>query len=150
VRFALETDKTPKQCIKALQDRIGKSETKSRPNLTGSTDKDSGRFTLELETKVIGPFKRRTRLRGVATRTSGTTTLRGFVPNGMARNQLLLVGFFVLALAIFMFVRGQLIYAIMIVLAGAAMAIPLIGDNENYDELLYELEKATKAKPAKD
>ncbi len=150
MRFALETDKTPKQCVKAIQERFEQNPTKTRPELKGFADKDSGRFSMSMETTVFGRFKRRTRLRGQAVkRGGGVTSISGFVPHGMDRTQLRIIAAFVVVLVLFMYLRGQLIYGIMILLAGGALAIPLWGDHLNHDHLLYELEKATGAKPPK-
>ncbi len=150
MRFVLITDKTPKQCIKALNDRIAKPATKTRTALQGWADKDTGRFRLSIETTVYSRFKRRTRLTGKVEKISGQTTIRGFVPSGFTQDKIIILAVFVAILSLFMFLSGQLIYAILIAIAGAALTIPLKGDDENHDLLLYELEKATKAKPAKD
>lgn len=150
MRFVLETDKTPKQCVKAIQERFEQTPTKTRPEIKGTADKDTGRFSMSLETTVFGRFKRRTRLRGQAVkRGGGGSRISGFVPHGLDRRQLRLVAAFVVVLALFMYLRGQLIYGIMILLAGGALAVPLWGDHQNHDVLLYELEKATGAKPPK-
>jgi hypothetical protein len=147
VRFVLITDKTVNQCMKALTERMQQSETKSRPAIDGWVEK-GGRFSISVSQPVIGKVGRRTKLRATASRESGTTVIRGFVPNGIDRGPLILVGVFVALLAGYMFVQGQLLYAIIIAVAGGGTMIPLWGDHQNHDRLLYELERTLKAKPA--
>lgn len=147
MRFVLFTDKTTHQCMKALHERMQATETKSRPALDGWIEK-SGSFSISLQRRVMGKFTRRTRLRGTAERESGTTVIRGFVPEGVSKEWLTVIGIAVAALAGYMFFNGQLVFAIIILVGGAAMMMSLWGDHRNHDVLLYELEKTLKAKPA--
>lgn len=146
MRFVLFTEKTPSQCMKALQERLQAKATKSRPALDGWVNK-SGKFSISMSSTVWGRFTRKTRLRAEASRESGITVIRGFVPNGASRETLFIIGGAVGALAVLMFARGNLVYAILAVIAGGALIVPLRGDYRNHDVLLYELEKTLKAKP---
>ncbi len=147
MQFILFTEKTTNQCMKALHERIQATETKSRPALEGWIEKN-GSFSIALSRRVIGKFRRTTRLRGSAERDKGVTIIRGFVPNGVSRNWLLIIGAAVAALTIFMVTQGQLLSGIVIVIAGLLIIASLWGDYRNHDILLYELEKTLKAKPA--
>lgn len=145
MRFVLFSEMTMRQCMKALNDRIQANGTKTRPELDGWVEK-SGRFSLALETPVFGRFRRKTRLRATAERENGLTVIRGFVPNGTSRAGLAIILVALLAVAVFMFARGEAIIAIAILFAGGGVSIPLIGDYHNHDVLLAELEKTLKAK----
>ncbi len=147
MHFVLFTNKTTNQCMKALHERMQAPETKTRPALDGWIEK-SGSFSLSISRRVIGKFKRKTRLRGTADRENGVTVIRGFVPEGVNKTWLTVIGVVVGALAAFMFLSGQLVFAIVAVLGGGAIMISLWGDHRNHDLLLYELEKTLKAKPA--
>ncbi|MEL6152157.1 MAG: hypothetical protein AAFR56_21175 [Chloroflexota bacterium] len=147
MRFVLFTDKTPSQCMKALHERMDASPTKSRPELNGWIEK-SGSFSISLRRQVFGKLSRTTKLRGTADRESGVTVIRGSVPEGVNRRWLTIIALCVAALSAYMFLSGELMIATMIVLAGFIMLVPLWGDHRNHDVLLYELEKALKAKPA--
>lgn len=146
MRFVLFTEKTPSQCVKALNERLQATATKSRPRLKGQVEK-SGKFSMALSTPVLGKFQRTTRLSGSTSRESGVTVIRGFVPDGASSAWLIVIGIAVFLLATYMFAKGDLIFAIMIIGGGGALVIPLLGDHRNHDILLYELEKTLKAKP---
>jgi hypothetical protein len=133
--------------MKALHERMDASATKTRPELNGWIEK-SGTFSLSLSRSVFGKLKRTTKLRGTADRESGVTVIRGSVPEGVTKEWLSIIGLCIVALAVYMFFNGQLMVSIMILLAGVFMLVPLWGDHRNHDVLLYELEKALKAKPA--
>ncbi|MEM6281563.1 MAG: hypothetical protein AAF787_05170 [Chloroflexota bacterium] len=147
MRFVLFTDKSPSQCMKALHERLHASATKSRPELDGWTEK-SGTFSISLRRQVFGKLSRTTKLRGTADRENGVTVIRGTVPEGVNRQWLMIIALVVVALSAYMFLSGELMLAIMIVMAGLVMLVPLWGDHINHDVLLYELERALKAKPA--
>ncbi len=147
MQFILFTEKTTHQCMKALHERIQATETKTRPALEGWIEKN-GSFSIAMSRRVVGNFKRTTRLRGSAERDKGVTVIRGFVPEGVSRNWLMVIGGAVALLAIFMVTQGQLLPAIVIAVVGALIVASLWGDYRNHDILLYELEKTLKAKPA--
>ena len=147
MRFVLMTDKTPNQCMRALHERLQAGGTKSRPDLDGWIEKN-GHFSISVSTPVFGKFTRSTRLRATAERESGVTVIRGFVPDGVSREWLGVIGVGIVGMTLYMLASGQLIPALLILLAGGALVIPLWGDHLNHDVLLYELEKTLKAKPA--
>ena len=147
MRFVLFTEKTKSQCMKALHERLQASETKSRPELNGWIEK-SGSFSLELSRPVFGKFQRTTRLRGTTERESGMTVIRGFVPNGLSREWLIIIGVMIVFTSLYMFAQGNLLFALLIAFGGGGVTVPLWGDYRNHDVLLYELEKTLKAKPA--
>lgn len=146
MRFVLMTDRTVNQCMKALHERMQIKGTKARPTLDGWIEKN-GQFMISVTSPVFGKFTRTTRLHATAAREDGTTVIRGYVPNGVPKNRLIAVGIGLGLLALYMFAQGNLMAALLVLLLGGAMLIPLWGDYRNHDVLLYELEKTLKAAP---
>ena len=146
MRFVMYTDMTVAQSMRAINDRLHVSGTRTRPQMDGYVEK-SGRFAMAVTTTVRWRFKRKTFLHGQAERDTGLTVIRGNVPGGLSRNkQALVLGMMIVIGLALGFTQGNAILAIVPVLAGAAFSIPLQGDFDNSEILLSELQKALKAK----
>jgi hypothetical protein len=145
VRFVMYTDKTVAQALEAITERLHTKGTRTRPQLDGGVEK-SGRFTIEVKTRVYGRFPRKTVLRAQAERESGTTIVRGTVPGGLSRRHQLLVFAIMVIIAGIGWGQGSALLAGVAVIAGAAFFIPLQGDYENAEILLTELQRALQAK----
>lgn len=143
MNFVLFTEKSVNECMKDLHERL---QAKSRYNLDGWFEKN-GRFSISVTTNVIGRFPRQTRLTATAAKEDGITVIRGFVPHGLPRERVLLVLGTVFALAVYMFLQGQVIIALGVLVGGGFLGVPLWGDYRNHDVLLAELEKTLKARP---
>ena len=146
LRFVMYTDKSVAQSMRAINDRIQTTGTRTRPQMDGWVDK-SGRFAMAVSSTVRWRFRRKTFLHGRAERESGMTIVRGNVPGGLSRNkQALVLGMMIVIGLGLGFTQGSAILTIVAVLAGAAFSIPLQGDFDNSEILLSELQKALKAK----
>jgi len=146
VRFVLFTNLTVSQCMKSLHERMDAKPTKTRPELQGWIEK-GGRFSVAVTTTVIGRFRRTTRLNATAARESGMTVIRGYVSDGVSpRWQRILFAVLVVA-TVLMVLSNQILLAAAVLVLGAAMYIPMMGDYKNSDLLLIEVEKAFKASP---
>ena len=146
MRFVLFTNLTVSQCMKSLHERMDAKPTKTRPELQGWIEK-GGRFSVAVTTTVIGRFRRTTRLNATAARESGMTVIRGYVSDGVSpRWQRILFAVLVVA-TVLMVLSNQILLAAAVLVLGAAMYIPMMGDYKNSDLLLIEVEKAFKASP---
>lgn len=151
MRFIMYTDKTVPQTMRAINERLHVAGTKSRPQLDGWVEK-SGRFAIAVTTTVHGRFRRKTTLQGQAERDGSVTVIRGNVPDGLPRNQQLWVIGIMILVGLLALTQGNAIFAIIAVMVGGAITIPLQGDFDNSEYLLTELQRALKAKftPPKD
>lgn len=151
MRFVMYTEKTIPQAMRAINERLHAPGTKSRPQLDGWVEKN-GSFAITVTTTVHGRFKRKTTLRGQAERDGGGTVIRGNVPGGLARNKQTIIFGIMFALGILAFIQGNGVMAVVSILVGAALSIPLQGDFNNSEILLTELQRALKARltPPKD
>ncbi len=145
MQFLMYTDKTVAQAMKAVNDRLHATGTRSRPQLDGWVEKN-GKFALAVTTKVFGRFRRKTYLRGQAQRDSGTTIIRGNVPSGLPRNRQIIVLVMLVIVALVIFAQGNAILAIVVMFSGAALTIPFQGDFDNSEILLTELQRTLQAK----
>jgi hypothetical protein len=132
--------------MKAINDRLQSKETKGRPALDGWIEKN-GRFEIAMSSAVYGRFSRKTRLRAVAEKDGKLTVIRGFVPNGLSREGLAIVFVALVAFGIVLIAQGNAFFAIILAVLGVFLSVPLVGDYQNHDVLLGELEKTLKAKP---
>jgi hypothetical protein len=146
VRFVLYTDKSIPQSTSALNERLHQPKTRSSPALDGWVEKN-GRFSLALTTPVIAQFTRTTRLHGQLRRENGQTIIQGDVPDGAGPQGQVMVLIGIGLVALFVLLQQQAVLAILAVLAGAALYIPMRGDYDNSDRLLLEVERALKASP---
>lgn len=152
MRFVMYTDKNVAQAMSAINERLHVPGTKSRPQLDGWVEK-SGRFAIGVTTTVRWRFDRRTYLYGKAERQGGITIVEGTVSGGVGRDGQIVVFAALLVIALLTLSQGNAILAIVAVLAGLALFIPMRGDYNNSEILLSELQKALNAKftpPKKD
>jgi hypothetical protein len=140
VRIVFYTDKTIAQSMTALNERL---QAKGSRNLEGWVEKN-GHFSLSIATPVIGKIMRRTHLRGKVERESGVTQVILNVPSGATRvgQAVIFVACGLLALALL--VNGTLLPALLILFAGAALYVPLAGDQKNSPLLLNEVQRTLK------
>ena len=145
MRFELYTDKTVKQCLSAVNDRLQAKSTSRRPDLDGWIEK-GGRFSLAVSTRVARRFKRKTRLHASVEREDGTTVIRGAVPSGVDKQGQAVIFGALLVIGLLILSGGDAMLAIFAVGIGAALYVPLRGDLENSEVLMKELKKTLKAK----
>lgn len=145
MRFVMYTDKSVAQTMKAINERLHATGTKTRPQMDGWVEKN-GRFAIGVSTKVFGRFRHKTTMRGHAQREGGTTVVEGNVPGGLPRNRQFVVLGVVLLVAFVFMTQGQAILAFIAAGAGAALMIPFQGDYDNSEILLTEVQKALKAR----
>jgi hypothetical protein len=142
MRFTLYTDKSVADCARALTERM----QAPRSPLDGWVEK-KGRFSLTVEGRVIGPFKRRTRMDGEIAREGGETVIRGQVAEGAPPAGQLLILFGLLGGGVLLLLLDQIALA-MVCAAGGLIGYAFArGDWENSDRLLAELERTLKASP---
>jgi hypothetical protein len=139
------TDSSVAQAMKAVNDRLHVAGTRSRPQIDGWVEKN-GSFAMSVKTTVYGRFQRKTLLRARAERQGGTTVVSGSVPGGLPRNRQIVIFVMMLVLGLVLLSQGSAILCIIVIAAGAALAIPLQGDYDNSEILLTELQKALKAR----
>lgn len=145
MHFELYTEKTVKQCMTAINERLQEKEGRSRMNLDGWIEK-GGRFSLAVTTPVILRFIRTTRLRAMAERDGNITVVRGYVPSGADQRQIRIIFIALLAVAVLLLLNSEAILGLFVVGIGAALYIPLHGDYENSSALLKELRRILSAK----
>jgi hypothetical protein len=108
---------------------------------------------MSVTTKVRLRFDRRTHLYGKAERQGGITVVEGTVSGGVGRDGQIAIFGALLVVALLMLSQGNAILAIIAILAGLTLFIPLRGDYNNSEILLSELQKTLNAKftpPKKD
>lgn len=145
MRFTLYTELTVKQCLTAITERMEARETATRPAMDGWIEK-GGRFSISITQPVILKFRRTTRLRATAERERGVTTIKGFVPGGGTPQQAALIFGITIVIGIFIITNSDALLGVVAVVIGAAVYIPLVGDRNNSEYLMKELQKITKAK----
>lgn len=145
MRFIMYTDKSVAQTMRAINERLHVSGTKSRPQVDGWVEK-SGRFAIAVTTSVHGRFRRKTMLHGQAERDGSFTVIKGNVAGGLPRNKQIWVLGIMAVISLLALAQGSAIVAIVALLAGAAMTIPLQGDYDNSEYLLTELQRTLRAK----
>jgi hypothetical protein len=147
VRVVYYTEKTVAQCMSALTERLN---AKSSRHLEGWVEKN-GHFELSIVTSIVGKLSRRTYLRGKAERDSGITKLTLNVSSGADRRGQLIIFFACALVAVTLFAAGQIALGLLIVGCGAALYIPLAGDQRNSPHLISEVQRTLKAsaKPPK-
>ena len=145
MRFVLYSEKTVKQCLSAINERLQTKGTKSRPELDGWIDKN-GEFSIAVSSTVAKRFTRKTQLHARVEREEGITVITGFVSDGANwRGQIVIFGALLLVAILFL-IKGNALIAILAVLAGAALYIPLTGDYNNSDVLMKELRRTLQAR----
>jgi hypothetical protein len=143
VNFVYYSEKTPSQCMIALNERLQTKNAK----LEGWVEK-SGRFSISVTTPVLRRFSRTTRMQGSVVKENGVTVIRGFVPDGVeARQRAIIFGTLVLV-GVLLILGGSTLPGILALLAPLPLNIPLEGDFNNYQILIAELQRTLKAKAA--
>jgi hypothetical protein len=140
------TDKSVAQSMRAINERLHATGTKSRPQIDGWVEK-SGNFAMSVTTTVRWKFKRKTFLQARAKRDGGFTVIQGNVPGGLSRDkQMLVIGIMIVIGLVLGITQSNVIMTIVLVLAGGALSIPFEGDYHNSEVLLTELQRALSAK----
>jgi hypothetical protein len=129
----------------ALNERLQAKGTKSRPGMDGWVEK-KGRFRIGVTTKVIRFFPRTTYLSGQAERQSGYTLITGNVAAGASWRTMLLVFVGILIAAGILISSGNTLIGTVLIPAAFFFSIPMIGDDQNSEYLIGELQKTLKAK----
>lgn len=145
MRFVLYTELTVRQCATSLTERMEAKETKSRPAVDGKVEK-GGKFTISTRQSVIASIKHTTRLRATAERSSGMTTITGYVPSGVPRHKVGIVMAAIAFVGLVMIANGNGLLGIVALAMAPAIYVPLVGDYDNGTFLYNELKKATKGK----
>lgn len=145
MRFVMYTDKSVPQAMKAINDRLHAAGTRSRPQLDGWVEKN-GRFAMAVTSQLRWRFSRKTYLHGRAYREGGITLIEGSVPGGASRESQAVIFGALLLVAALVFFQGYALFALVTVVAGAALFIPLRGDYQNSEILLSELQKTLNAR----
>jgi hypothetical protein len=145
VQFILYTEKTVSQALAALHERMQAKGTSSRPGIEGWVEKNGG-FSLGVTTPVIGRFTRTTHMRGKLERQTGITVVKGGVSHGATRENLIVIYIALLITAFALMSLGNVWLGVIVLPVGAALYIPLSGDQHNSELLMDELQRALKAK----
>jgi hypothetical protein len=145
LHFVLYSEKSAKQCLSAINERLQMKGSKSRPELEGWIDKN-GEFLIAMSSNVARRFTRRTQLHARVERDEGITTITGFVSDGANRQGQAIIFGALLLVALLFLLKGNALIAIFAVLAGAALYIPLNGDYNNSAVLMKELRRTLQAR----
>lgn len=145
MQVVLYTDKTVAQSLTALNARMQAKGTSTRPALDGWVEK-SGAFSLGVTSLVAGRFNRTTYLRGKLEREGGLTVIKGQVPRGATRENMIVIFAVVAIMALMLVAMGSTWMGLIVLPIGAAFYIPLSGDYFNSELLIGELQKTLKAK----
>ncbi|TVR20754.1 MAG: hypothetical protein EA396_09765 [Anaerolineaceae bacterium] len=146
MQFTLYSQKTTRQCVKDLTERLQARGTKANPALGGWVNKDGG-FSLTLTAPVLGRFNRTTRLRGRLWRETGVTVIEGYVPDGISPFWMRVLGASLIVGSLLLAVSYGVLIGLVMVLFGLLAYIPLRGDYLNSDQLLVAIERTLKADP---
>jgi hypothetical protein len=145
LRFVMYTEKSVAQAMNAINERLHTPGTKSRPQLDGWVEK-SGRFSMCVTSNVRWRLRRKTYLQGKAEKLGGITLLQGTVPGGVGTQGMLVIFGALVLLAILVYTQGNALLAAAALVAGLVLYVPLVGDYQNCETLLAELQKAVNAK----
>lgn len=145
MEFQLYSGKNIKQCTQAITERLKTPGTKARPAFQGGVDKD-GKFGLSVTTPVFRSLQRTTRLRGTLEKQGSVTVIRGYVPHGVPRDRIQWVIGAAAVVSLLIMANGQIIVGLLTLLMGAALYIPLVGDNQNSATLIKDLKRTLEAK----
>jgi hypothetical protein len=146
LRFVMYTEKSVPQAMSAINERLHTPGTKSRPQLDGWVEK-SGRFSMGITGSVKWRLMRRTVLQGKAEKLGNITLIQGSVPGGVSGQGMLVILGALIAVAVLVYTtQNNAILAGVALLAGVVLYIPLVGDFNNCETLLSELQKSVNAK----
>lgn len=140
MRQVLYTEKTVAQCMSALTERL-----QSRGKHMDGWVEKNGSFAISLSSALVGNIIRRTQLRGKVERQAGVTVVHLDVPSGADRRGQIMIFLAVALMALLLVIGGQLPLAILIVIAGVVLYIPLAGDHKNSPALVSEIQRTLKA-----
>ncbi len=130
--------------MSALAGRMEARPTKRRPALDGYIEK-GGKFSLAI-TRKIGIFPRRTRLRATVSRSSGITTIDGFVSGGAPPERVRVMLIAIAALGIMMLLNGNAVLSLMTLVVGVVLYVSLTADYNSSEKLLKAVRSSCKAK----
>lgn len=145
MRFVMYTEKSVPQAMNAINERLHTPGTKSRPQLDGWVEK-SGRFSMQVNANVKWRLMRKTVLQGKAEKLGNITLIQGNVPGGVGTGGMLVIFGALAAVALLLYTQGNALVAAAALIAGLVLYIPLVGDFQNCETLLAELQKALNAK----
>jgi hypothetical protein len=141
VQFRYYTEKTPSQCMLALNERLQARGAR----LEGWVEKN-GRFSLAVSTTVMRRFKRTTRLSGVVERADGLTVIEGAVSDGAdPRNRRFIYGALIV-IGIVLVATKAFLPGLLLLASPLLLNIPLQGDYENSKTLTGEVQRTLKAR----
>lgn len=130
--------------MSALAGRMEARPTKRRPALDGYIEK-GGKFSLAI-TRKIGIFPRRTRLRATVSRSSGITTIDGFVSGGAPPERVRVMLIAIAALGIMMLLNGNAVLSLLTLVVGVVLYVSLTADYNSSEKLLKAVRSSCKAK----
>lgn len=145
MQIVLYTDKTIAQALTALNARMQAKATSTRPALDGWVEKN-GSFSLGVTSLVAGRFNRTTHFRGKLEREGGMTVIKGQVPVGATRENMIVIYAVLALMGIALVGMGSPWLGILMLPIGGALYIPLAGDAFNSELLIGEIQKTLKAK----
>lgn len=146
MQFTLYTQKTTRQCVKDLTERLQARGTKANPALGGWVNKDGG-FCLTLIAPVLGRFNRTTRLQGRLWREGGVTVIEGYVSDGISPPWMRILALLLIVGSLLLAISYGAMIGLVMMLFGLLAYIPLRGDYLNSDQLLVAVERTLKADP---
>ena len=144
MKYTLYTQKSIKECLSLIQERLDERETKSRPALGGWTEKD-GRFSLSLASSVLG-FSRTTQLIASLSREGGITVVEASVNEGLDPQRARVVIYAFGAIALLIFLNGAGLLALLALGLALMAYVWLVGDHRNSAALLKEVKRLLSAK----
>ncbi|MCS6836002.1 MAG: hypothetical protein NZ750_08300 [Anaerolineae bacterium] len=144
MKHTLYTQKSIKECLSLIQERLEEKETKSRPALGGWTEKD-GRFCLSLASLVLG-FPRTTQLIASLAREGGVTVIEIGVNEGLDPKRARIVIYAFCAIALLIFLNGAGLLALLSLVLAFMAYVWLVGDHRNSAALLKEVKRLLNAK----
>jgi hypothetical protein len=140
VRLVLYTEKSVKESLSALTERLGSAGKR----LDGRIEKN-GNFSLSMISPVIGKISRRTHMYGKIEKGTGITTVTVHVSSGADPRGQLMIFVALGMIALILLASGNLALVLLLAFAGAALYIPLAGDHHNSPILIGEVQRALKA-----
>jgi len=144
VKYTLYTQKSVKDCLALVHERLQEKESKTRPALGGWTEKD-GRFSLSLASLVLG-FPRTTQLIASLSRESGLTVVDVGVNEGLDPQRARIVIYAFAAIALLIFLNGAGLLALLALVLAVVAYVWLVGDHRNSAALLKEVKRLLNAK----
>ncbi|NDJ62850.1 MAG: hypothetical protein GYB67_17145 [Chloroflexi bacterium] len=145
MRVVLYTDKTVRECMSAINERMQAKATSARPALDGWVNK-SGEFSLGVSMQVAGRFNRTTYLRGKVEKQGGYSVVTCDVANGVERRGQIIVFIALGLVALVMLGSGNALFALILIPFALLLYIPMEGDHQNSETLVNEVQRTLKAR----